>query len=73
MTLSEFVNEWNIVFELKITLAQAKKPTHSFIFEVLQFFLTNIRIDCVRLKANVISIITTKMQSIRKCKILIEF
>lgn len=54
MTVAQFTSDWNNVFELKITVGDIKKPTQLFLLDALQMFLTNIGIDCDKLKAKVI-------------------
>lgn len=53
MALNQFTSDWNETFDLKITVGDIKKPTQSFLFEVLDFFLSISHIDCDLLKVKV--------------------
>ncbi|KAG4078791.1 hypothetical protein HA402_015381 [Bradysia odoriphaga] len=51
MALTQFTSDWNESFELKISVGDIKKPTQSFLYGVLDFFLGTIHIDCDKMKA----------------------
>lgn len=55
MALTQFTDQWNQTFDLKITVGDIKKPTQSFLTEIFEMFLTLNHIDCNKLKAKVIS------------------
>lgn len=59
MALTQFTDDWNASFELKITVGDIKKPTQSLLIEIFEMFLARNHIDCDKLKAKVISFSTS--------------
>ncbi|KAJ6643691.1 hypothetical protein Bhyg_08656, partial [Pseudolycoriella hygida] len=52
MTLSSLVEDWNNDSDFKFSTAELKKPTSSFLLEILQSFLSTVyKIDCGMVRA----------------------